>query len=536
MSNNKGLRIGSYRIQPLGLIVIILVLLIAVAAVVVFAVNPGDVKYTLFPTPSPTPSPTPEPTPTPTPSPSPTPTPAPTPRSATIRSLGEISAETDILKSVKQDDGSYDFSEVFSYVSDVMGNADYTVADVEGSMGGTVSVSGETYLHTPASMISALKDCGVDMLNLANDHSLDGNLKDLLATIQNCQSTGMEYVGAAASADEKKTAKVVDINGIKVGFVAYTESLNVPIKKLSSGSLQYGLNYIYKTYCNAKSDIQACRDAGAEVIVAYVSWGKVGSQDLTDNQKSLAKQLAAYGADVIIGYNPHVTQPVYWLENTDKDGNVTKRTLCLFATGNFLCASRDQYVDSGLIFQFTLQEKDDLSGIEVVSPCYIPTYVWAIPTADENADTSTDETIPADAIVDEETDDTTDETEDTADAADSDTQTATVAATERPSVIQFALDENGKEITVSDKKEETSADTSDENTGDEDVSTAATATSTLKDNISGTSEYTYRVLAVGQWLESAPEGMNYTQYSRLKEVWAEIQSVLGTDVASVAAE
>ena len=58
----------------------------------------------------------------------------------------------------------------------------------------------------------------------------------------------------------------------------------------------------------------------------------------------------------------------------------------------------------------------------------------------------------------------------------------------------------------------------------------------MADNITGTAEYTYRVLAVGQWLESAPEGMNYTQYSRLKEVWAEIQGVLGTDVASVAAE
>ena len=282
MSKNKGLRIGSYRIQPLGLTVLIVLLLIAVAAVVVFAVNPGDVKYTLFPTPSPTPSPTPAPTPTPSPSPAPTPTPAPTPRSATIRSLGEIAAQTDILKAAKTADG-YDFSQMFTYVSDIMGNADYTVADVEGSMGGTVNVSGETLMHTPASIITALKDCGVDMLNLANDHSLDGNLNDLLAAIQNCKDAGMDYVGAAASADEKKQAKVVDINGIKVGFVAYTESLNGLEKKVSSDALKYGINLISKS--NAKKDIQACRDAGAEVVVAYVSWGEVGKRDITDSQK-----------------------------------------------------------------------------------------------------------------------------------------------------------------------------------------------------------------------------------------------------------
>ena len=54
------------------------------------------------------------------------------------------------------------------------------------------------------------------------------------------------------------------------------------------------------------------------------------------------------------------------------------------------------------------------------------------------------------------------------------------------------------------------------------------------DNEDGT--YEYRTLAAGQWLESAPEGMNYSQYSRLKEVWAEAQSVMGSEVATVAYE
>ncbi len=503
MSKNKGLRIGSYRIQPLGLTVLIVLLLAAIAAVVVFAVNPGDVKYALFPTPSPTPTPTPAPTPTPTPTPSPTPTPAPTPRSATIRSLGEIAIQTDILKAAKTVDG-YDFSSMFSYISDVMGNADYTVADVEGSMGGTVNVSGETLMHTPASIITALKDCGVDMLNLANDHSLDGDLNDLLAAIQNCKDAGMDYVGAAASADEKKQAKVVDINGIKVGFVAYTESLNGLEKKVKSDALKYGINLISKS--NAKKDIQACRDAGAEVIIAYVSWGEVGQREVNSNQQKIAKALVSAGADVIVGYNPHVIQPAMWIEMKDKDGNVTKRTLCICATGNFLCASNEQYSDSGVIFQFTLQEKDDFSGIDVVNPVYIPTYVWQISTADPSA--ASDDTIPADAIT---------APDDTAAAADD----ATAAATSNPSVMEFTVDENGNETTASDKQ-----------TAKDDAQTGATTT----DTISGPADYDYRVLAAGQWLEGAPDGMSYSQYSRLKEVWAEAQSILGTDVASVSAE
>jgi hypothetical protein len=48
--------------------------------------------------------------------------------------------------------------------------------------------------------------------------------------------------------------------------------------------------------------------------------------------------------------------------------------------------------------------------------------------------------------------------------------------------------------------------------------------------------YDYRTIAAGQWLEAAPEGMNYGQESRMKEVWAEAQSIMGTEVATVAYE
>lgn len=426
----KGLRIGNYRIKPLGLGVLAAIVLIIVAIIVLVFGNPfgneGGSYYTRL-----TATPTPEPTavPTPTPTPVPTPTPAPTPRSATIRALGEIAVQDNVLAAAKTD-GGYDFSEMLTYVSGIMGNADYTIGDVEGSMGDTLEPSGGNQMITPSSLISALKECGVDMLNLANDHAADGNLADLTATISNLQSAGMDYVGAAASQAEKDTAKVITINGIKVGFLAYTDSLNGLEDKLDADALKYGINFVSKS--NAKNDLQALRDAGADVIVACMSWGEMLNREATDSQISLAKALVSGGVDVIIGYNPHVIQPAAWLEMTDSNGNVTKRTLCLFSAGNFLSDSREQYSDSGIVFQFTIQEKADFTGFEITNPTYIPTYVWRM------------------------------------------------------------------------------------------------------DNEDGT--YEYRTLAAGQWLESAPEGMNYSQYSRLKEVWAEAQSVMGSEVATVAYE
>ena len=427
MSKSKKRKLKArYKIQPLGIVVLALILLIIIGCVVLFVgKSSGDGGG--FGILSPTATPTPEPTPEPTPTPSPTPTPEPTPRSATIRSLGEIAIQDNVLAAAS-DGGSYDFSEMFSYVSSIMGDADYTVADVEGSLGGTADASGNGLMLTPPSLIQTLKDCGVDMLMLANDHGLDGGFEDLQAAMANCSAAGMEYVGAAASELDRDSGKVVDINGIRVGFVAYTETLNGMEEKTDAAAIEYGINLVTKS--DAKTDIQACRDAGAEIVVAYVSWGEMYNRQVTDNQKKIAQLLVQYGADVIIGYNPHVIQPAMWLELTDKNGNVTKRTLCMLSNGNFLSDSRSQYSDSGVIFQFTIQEKEDLSGVEVVSPVYIPTYVWRI---ENNDDT-----------------------------------------------------------------------------------------------------YDYRTLAAGQWLESAPDDMNYSQESRLRAVWAEAQSIMGSDVAEVA--
>lgn len=444
MSNSKkGLKIGHYRITPLGLGVFaaLIVLVLALVAALIFDPFGGktDVQkgaQVSAPSASPTADPAAEPTADPTPSPTPAPTPTPAPRSATIRSLGEIAIENDLLKSAyNADDSTFDFSPMFSDVAAVIGNADYTVADVEGTLGDTTGVSGQGgKMNTPSALLSALKDCGVDMMMLANDHALDGGFAELQASIANVTAAGMDYVGAATSAEERATPVVKDINGIQVGFVAYTETVNGNEKNTDAAAVEYGVNLV--SHSNAVTDIQNARAAGAEVIVAYVSWGNMLERTPTQNQYKLAQALTAAGADVIIGYNPHVVQPAYWIEADALDGSGKNRTLCLCATGNMLSNQRAQYADSGIIFEFTIQEQAD-GTFEIVNPVYIPTYVWRYQTEDSEL-------------------------------------------------------------------------------------------------------YQYRVMPVGQWIgeteENIPEGMPYSDYQRMAAVWAEVQSTMGSDVATIGRE
>ena len=384
-NKKKGLKIGKYRITPLGLGVLCTLLLIVIALVVLLVLDPFGSKTDVqkkVETATPKPEvvglePDEEPGAEDSvedaePTAIPTPTPQPEPRSATIRSLGEIAIETDLLKSAFNDETStFDFAPMFSEISDIIGDADYTVADVEGTLGDVVSVSGSgTKMNTPSALLTALKDCGVDMLTLANDHALDGTYDEFLATMQNVTNAGMSYVGAAASKEERSTPVIKDINGIKVGFVAYTTGVNNT--NVDSRAQEYGIYHVSNS--NAAEDIALARAAGADVVIAYMSWGKMLERTPSTDQQQIAMALTKAGADVIIGYNPHVVQGVYWLEAQKSDGT-TQRTLCLCATGNMLSNQRAQYADSGVIFDFTIQEQED-GTFTIENPTYIPTYVW----------------------------------------------------------------------------------------------------------------------------------------------------------------
>lgn len=295
-------------------------------------------------------------------------------RSATIRSIGDFVIHEPIYKSAKTEDG-YDFTPMLSYIKDIMADADYTVANVDGPMGGAGKrgYRGYPQFNTPPHLMKNLKDIGVDMLTLANNHALDTYFDGLKAQIEACISIGMDYVGAARTQEEDDTPVVKEINGIKVGFLNYTQSTNTMEKHSDKDASIYGLDIC--KYADFEADAKAARDAGAEVLVAYMHWGEEYVRNPGSDQRTYGSKLVAAGVDVIIGGHPHVVQPAYWLEGTRTSDGGTQRTLCLSSLGNFLSDQRTQYRDGGIIFEFTIQEIA-AGQFEIVSPKYIPTYVW----------------------------------------------------------------------------------------------------------------------------------------------------------------
>jgi poly-gamma-glutamate synthesis protein (capsule biosynthesis protein) len=218
-----------------------------------------------------------------------------------------------------------------------------------------------------------LIECGVDMLTLANNHALDEYFDGLKATIDNCEKKGLDFVGGARTQEEHDAPVIKEIAEISVGFLNYTYGTNSMERFCNKNATKYGVNY--SKGADFKRDAKALRDAGAEVIVAYMHWGEEFNRKANTFQKTTAKKLAEAGVDVIVGGHPHVVQsPIEWVKAKREDGT-TKQTLCVYSIGNFLSDQPKRYRDAGIVFDFTIQEIRE-GKFEIQSPKYIPTFYW----------------------------------------------------------------------------------------------------------------------------------------------------------------
>ena len=268
----------------------------------------------------------------------------------------------------------YDFHPEFADVAEILKNADYTMANMEGTVGkyNDKPYTGYPLFNCPETILEALKDSGVDFLTLANNHMLDRWFNGVTNTVNWVRQYGFDYVGAYLSKEERSTPVIYEVKGIKFGFVAYTHTTNTQEKVSDPEAVSYGVPYLYKA--DISGDIKRLREAGAEVVIAFPHWGKEYVREPDSNQKKYARKLAMAGADIILGSHSHTVQPMDYVDFTDSEGR-QRRVFIIFSLGNFLSDHVLQYTDCGVVLDFTVNENAD-GSFSCDGVGYIPTYTW----------------------------------------------------------------------------------------------------------------------------------------------------------------
>ena len=317
----------------------------------------------------------------PGPSAAPTASPAPTqppftPRTVTIRAVGDVMMHQAQLEAAARPGEGYDFFPQYAQIAPSLAAADYTIANLETTVGlyGDDPYSGYPRFNAPPALLEALRDAGVDFVTLANNHILDRFYDGLLLTMDSVEAAGLAYGGVNRSEEQRQAPNIVEVDGVGLGMLCYTDYTNGLEKRSDPRAREFGVNYIEDA--DFPAEVQELREAGADAVIACVHWGSEYSRGADENQRRVEERLLSAGVDVILGSHPHVVQPAGMREETLSDGT-RRAALVAYSLGNFNSAMTDEYTDSGVILEFTLVEQED-GDFKVEGAGFVPTYCWEV--------------------------------------------------------------------------------------------------------------------------------------------------------------
>jgi poly-gamma-glutamate synthesis protein (capsule biosynthesis protein) len=280
---------------------------------------------------------------------------------------------------------TYDFSRSFQGVANQFRSVDLMCGNFESTLAGEeagYSVKkrpdepADTF-NAPDAVIDNLKDIGFDFLSTGNNHCLDREMPGLLRTLDVLDEKGIYHTGTARSNAERDTPLIIDVKGIKIGFIAPTEIINKHDRYMNDEETQYAVTRLYDQQERLVSEIKALRAAGADFIVAYPHWDKEHKKAANSRTRAAAQLLFESGVDVILGSHPHVVQSIEYM-TVERDGK-PYTGLVVYSMGNFISnMSNKKEVDPlkyGLYVQLTVEKALD-GTTSLKSAEYMPLFCF----------------------------------------------------------------------------------------------------------------------------------------------------------------
>lgn len=252
--------------------------------------------------------------------------------------VGDNLIHETIYLDAKQADGSYDFTPIYQYVSNTIEKADIAFINQETLLGGDeLGISGYPTFNTPSCMANQLISIGFNMFNQASNHSMDKGRKGVENAVglwrELMETNDIIMSGLYDSEDDRNTIRTLTVKGITFALLDYTHHTNgIKIPEEYMLGTFYDLNKV-------KEDVQHAKEI-ADVVIVGAHWGTEDTFEVNNQQKELAHMFNELGVDVVIGYGPHVIQPIEYLTNDEG-----KETVIAYSLGNFI---------SGMLYPYDL--------------------------------------------------------------------------------------------------------------------------------------------------------------------------------------
>ena len=230
--------------------------------------------------------------------------------------LGDIMFDRGVRTQIKAHGYEYIFGPATSTISEHT----LTIANLEGPITSNISkniskegkaIPGFQFTF-PTNAAVAIKDSGIDIISLANNHTFNFGQSGLDETRRFLNTAGVKYFGSPSNSSSfiATTTCVTDQNRKNIYLGQKFESNN-----LSQNYDQICIGLVgWNEFSHANNDeivnsIKKLRKV-VDYLVVFPHWGIEYQATSTNNQRVLARKWIDAGADTVIGAHPHVVETI----------------------------------------------------------------------------------------------------------------------------------------------------------------------------------------------------------------------------------
>ena len=265
-----------------------------------------------------------------------------------------------------------DYTDTFLDVAPILAQADLTALNFEGGL------YGEPYgedASAPESLPQALKNAGVDLVQLANSYTIYHGTAGLATTISGMEKSGLTPLGVWANSEAAKTAggyTICEVKGIKIAFVAFTKGMDGMALPVGSESC---VNLLYTDYASAYQEINtegitailnAVETEAPDITVAMLHWGSEYNDTISASQNKIVELMQENGVDAIIGSHSHHVQQMTFDPATGH--------FVAYSLGDFLGDAEEPGSEYSVILDLEITKNNTTGHTQVTGFSYTPIF------------------------------------------------------------------------------------------------------------------------------------------------------------------
>lgn len=212
----------------------------------------------------------------------------------------------------------------------VLRSADIVIANLECAITTHKTIWQEApkafYFRADPRALDVLKAGNVKCVALANNHSLDFEEEGLIDTLHYLDSAGIHHAGAGRNLAEARAPAVIDVGGLKVGFLSATDNEPAFAANRHPGTNYFEITTEPATLGALEEAVVKAKTAGAVLVILSLHWGPNMVASPPGRFRRFAHAVLDLGVNIIHGHSAHIFQAV----------EVNRGNLIMYDTGDFL--------------------------------------------------------------------------------------------------------------------------------------------------------------------------------------------------------